>query len=104
MVEGEFTSSEQQTTEIGMPQLIIQTDASKTDWGAVCQRTTMGETWSYQERTKHSNVLEFIAVKLAILTFAKGKLVAAIYLQIDNMTALSYLVKMGKLAVQNCYK
>ena len=34
-------------------------------------------------------------MKLAILTFTKGKSVTAIHLQIDNMTALSYLVKMG---------
>ena len=34
-------------------------------------------------------------MKLAILTFIKGKSVTAIHLQIDNMTALSYLVKMG---------
>ena len=33
MVEGEFTSSEWQTLKIGMPQLIIQMDVSKIDWG-----------------------------------------------------------------------
>ena len=54
-----------------------------------------GGTWSYQERTKHINILELIAAKLAILTFTKGKSVTAIHLQIDNMTALSYLVKIG---------
>ena len=51
--------------------------------------------WSYQERTKHINVLELIAVKLAILTFNKGKSVTTNSLQIDNMVALFYLVKMG---------
>ena len=34
-------------------------------------------------------------MKLVILTFTKGKSVTAIHLQIDNKTALSYLVKMG---------
>ena len=63
--------------------------------GAFCQGTTTGGTWSYQERTKHINVLELIAVKLAILTFTRGKSVTTIPLQIDNMTVLSYLVKMG---------
>ena len=58
--------------KIGIPQSIIQT----------------GGTWSYQERTKHINTLELIAVKLAILTFTKGKSVTAIHLQIDNMTAV----------------
>ena len=77
-----------------MLQLIIEMNASKTGLGAVCQGTTTKGTWSYQERTKHINVLELIAVKLEILTFTKGKSVTAIYLQMDNMTALSYLVKM----------
>ena len=35
-------------------------------------------------------------MKLAILTFTKSELITAIHLQIDNMTALSYLVKMGE--------
>ena len=74
--------------KIGIPQLMIQTDASKTGWEEVCQGTTTGGTWSYQERTKHINILELIAVKLAILTFTKGKSVTAIHLQIDNMTAV----------------
>ena len=64
-------------------------------WGAVFQGTTMGGTWSYQERTKDVNVLESITVKLVILTFTRGKPVTAIHLQIDNMTALYNLVKMG---------
>ena len=54
-----------------------------------------GGTWSYQERTKHINILELTAVKLAILTFTKGKYVTEIHLQINNMITLYYLVKMG---------
>ena len=34
-------------------------------------------------------------MKLAILTFTRGKLVTTLHLQIDNMAALPYLVKMG---------
>ena len=64
-------------------------------WGAVCQGTAMGGTWSCQERTKDVNVLESIAVKLVILTFTRGKPATAIHLQIDNMAALYNLVKMG---------
>ena len=81
--------------KMGMPQLIIRKEASKTCWRPVCQRTTTRETWSYQEMTKHINVLELIAVKLAILTFTRRKSITPIYLQIDNITALSYLVKLG---------
>ena len=75
-----------------MQQLIIQTDASKTGWGAVCQGTTAGVTGSYQERRKHIKAQELIEVKLAILAFTKDKSVTAIHLQIENMAALSYLV------------
>ena len=55
--------------KIGMPQLIIQTDAY--------------------------NVLELIAVKLVELTFTRGKSVTTTHLQIENTTALSYLVEVG---------
>ena len=48
-----------------------------------------------QNISKHINILELIAVKLAILAFNKGKSITAIHLQRDNMTALSSLVKMG---------
>ena len=81
--------------KIAIPQFIIQTYASKKGWGAVCQGTTTGGTWSYQERTKHINLLELIAVKFAILTFTRGKSVTTVHLQIGNMTALPCFLKMG---------
>ena len=39
-------------------------------------------------------------MKLAILTFTRGKSVTAVHLQIDNMTTLSYLVKLGETGSQ----
>ena len=95
MVEREFTFSEWQTTEnsnstIHHPNICIQKGL-----GAVCQGTTTGGTWSYQERTKHINLLELIAVKFAILTFTRGKSVTTVHLQIGNMTALPCFLKMG---------
>ena len=98
MVEGEFTSSERQNTENRYAIVNHQNGCFRNtlgDGGAVCQGTTMGGTWSYQERTKDVNVLESITVKLVILTFTRGKPVTAVHLQIDNMTALYNLVKMG---------
>ena len=41
------------------------------------------------------NQLELLAIKFAILTFAKMCKMSAIHIQVDNMTALSYLLKMG---------
>ena len=41
------------------------------------------------KKDQNINILELIAVKLATLTFTKGKSVTTIHLQIDNMTDLS---------------
>ena len=43
----------------------------------------------------HINILELLAVKLAIQTFTKYRDVKAIHLQVDNIVALTYLTKMG---------
>ena len=42
----------------------------------------------------HINALELKTVKLALLTFNKQKSLKAFHFQIDNATALLYLVKM----------
>ena len=77
------------------PQIVIQMDASKTGWGPSCQGLTTRGVWSKQERSFHINVLELLAVKLALLSFTKNRKVTAIHFQIDNTTALRYLTKMG---------
>ena len=59
----------------------------------VCQGTTRGELGPSRKGQNIS--VKLIAVKLAILTFTRGKSVTTIHLQIDNMIALSYLAKMG---------
>ena len=43
----------------------------------------------------HINILELLAVKLAIQTFTKYRDVKAIHLQVDNVVASTYLMKMG---------
>ena len=57
---------------------MIQTDASKSGWGAFCNGVSTGRKWSEKEENLHINVLKLITAKFAILTF----------------TALSYLLKM----------
>ena len=76
------------------PQVIIQTDASLAGWRAVCNGVQTGQ-WSEEERSLHINVLELLAIKLALFSFTRGKKVKAIHFQIDNKAALSYLLKMG---------
>ena len=76
-------------------QMVIQTDASKTGLEVSYQGLTTRGVWSKQERSLHINVLELLAVKLALLSFTKNRKVRAIHFQIDNTTALRYLTKLG---------
>ena len=55
--------------------------------------------WSAQEMKYHINILELLAVKLAIQTFTKYRDVKAIHLKVDNIVTLTYLMKMG--GIQN---
>ena len=55
-----------------------------------------GRTWSMEERKFHINVLELKAAKLPIMSFTlKERDAISIHISMDNMTALSYLIKMG---------
>ena len=51
--------------------------------------------WSAQEMKNHFNVLELLAIILAIQTFLKILKHEAIHTQVDNIVALTYLLKMG---------
>ena len=52
--------------------------------------------WSAQEIENQINVLERLVKKLAIQTFSKSLKHKAILFQVDNMVALTYLLKMGQ--------
>ena len=94
-MEREFISSKQQTPKNRSVTVYNSNRCFQNRLGSSLSGKQHGETWSYQERTKHINVLELIAVKLAILTFTKEKSVITIHLELDNTKALLYLVKMG---------
>ena len=49
--------------------------------------------WSAQEMKNHINVLELLPIKLAKQIFSKTWKYKAIHLQVDNMVALTYLLK-----------
>ena len=51
--------------------------------------------WSKKEQDLLINQLELLAIKFAILIFAKMWKISVIHIQLDNMTPLSYLPKMG---------
>lgn len=75
-------------------QITIQTDASKSIWGASCQGQTTRGVWSQKESQYHINVLELLAVKLTLISFVRENPVKPIHFQIDNTTAIRYLLKM----------
>ena len=66
------------------PNLVIQTDASKSGLEAFYNGVSPWGKWSEREENLHINVLEIIAAKFAILTFTKGQSNITIHLQIDN--------------------
>ena len=75
--------------------VLIKTDASKKGWGKFCQGIPTRGEWISQEMEMHINILELKAVKLALMSFQKQMEVKAVHSQIDNTTALMYLLKMG---------
>ena len=53
------------------PDVIIETDASCTGWGAICQGVTTGGLWSQMEQKFHINCLELLAGCFAVNSFTK---------------------------------
>ena len=78
--------------------VLIRTDASNKGWG---RGVRTGGQWSKKEQDLHINQLELLAIKFAILTLAKMWKMSAIHIQVDNMTALSYMLKIGEQRIQN---
>ena len=54
-----------------------------------------GGQWSLLESKLDISVLELLAIKLALLTFSKIFNLRSIHFQVDKMSALFYLMKMG---------
>lgn len=73
--------------------MIISSDASKKGWGTTSERSRVRGPWTKEESEQQINILERKAIHLAILTFTLKKRVRSIHVRTDNMTALSYLVK-----------
>ena len=78
-----------------LEQVLNQTDISLKGWEAICKRVRTGGLWSKEEQLLHINVLEHLAIKLALLTFTKSESNKSIHFQIDNKTSIPYLLKMG---------
>ena len=75
--------------------LVITSDASTTGWGATCQNTNTGGSWTRQERMSDINILELKAAFLALQTFANRLNNRHILLLIDNTTVIAYINHKG---------
>ena len=75
--------------------LTIDSDASLTGWGAVCQNQRTGGPWSQTECRMHINCLELLAATLAVHIFLKNKSRISVLLRLDNTTAVAYINNLG---------
>ena len=77
------------------PNITLETDASRTGWGAVCQGVRTGGPWSRKEKELHINCLELLAAFLAFKCFFKDRRSIHVLLKMDNTSAVAYINKMG---------
>lgn len=73
----------------------IFSDSSTTGWGAACGEDTASGQWSNEERKNHINYLELLAAFIALKIFAANYFNCQILLRVDNLTAVSYINRMG---------
>ena len=52
--------------------------------------------WSKEEQKSYINILEIKAVKLALLSLTECKNVQRVHIQMNNIVALTYLLRMGR--------
>ena len=79
---------------IPAPDIIMDTDASRTGWGATCQGRSIRGFWKEEERAEHINALELRAVFLGIKGLI-NKSEAHILIRSDNKTTVAHINKMG---------
>lgn len=75
--------------------LEIFSDALLTGWGIACNGKRSSGFWSTSEAINHINLLELRAAFIGLKCFASDLRNKEILLRIDNMTAISYINRMG---------
>ena len=84
--------------------LTIFTDSSLTGWGASCNDMSTHGWWNHEESKFHINYLELLAIFYGLKCFAKDLRNCQILLRVDNITALSYINKLGGTKSQRLFK
>jgi hypothetical protein len=77
------------------PDLVITSDSSKVGWGAVCNQVTTQGQWSSDERPRHINALELMAVYFALKAFTKNKSDMHVHIRVDIRATQAQINKMG---------
>lgn len=77
------------------PDLVIESDASKSGWGARCWDSSSGGKWSADEGQLHINCLELMAGSFAIKCWTKEKVSCNVLLKMDNVSAVRYNNHLG---------
>ena len=75
--------------------MIIESDANKIGWGAQCGEYSTGGKWSAEESSLHINCLELLAGSFAIRALSPTASKCCILLQMDNVSAVRYVNKLG---------
>ena len=77
------------------PTMELFTDASMSGWGATLNGTEVHGHWPTALQMKHINLLEILAVHLAIKSLQCQISCKCLCIRSDNVTALSYIKKKG---------
>ena len=88
----------------GNPSFIIETDASNLGWGAVLGKDKIGGQWTNEEKEKHINYLELLAIDFALHSFREKIKNNHVKVLTDNSTAVAYINNMGGTKSLNCNK
>ena len=76
--------------------ILLQANASKKRWGEMFKGMKTGDLWSKKEQECYIKFLKLLSINLALTTFKKILKFKLVHIQVDNLTALSYLLKMGE--------
>ena len=75
--------------------MTIESDASSKGWGACQREQTTGARWSQGETLHHISYMELLVAFLALQSFAKHNHSMTIQMKLDNVTAMTYINKLG---------
>ena len=84
------------------PQIVITSDASLSGWGEVNENEKFGGRWSESEAENHINVLEMMAVWLALRSVCREHRSKHVQIRCDNTCSVSYLNAMGGVKSDKC--